>query len=1129
MGDFNVALNMEDTYAGSSFLNSAMREFKECVSDIEVMDVTSSGHWNTNIEGHNMFKVMSKLKLMKKPIRKLLRDQGNLHDRVNLLRIELDTVQKALDSNPDDLVLREEECVYLQAFNEAKLDEERFLKQKAKVEWLDVGDSNSTYFHKTLKSQTQSGADVECNELNMDGLFSKTVHMSIAANMVHNVMNEEIKYVMFDIEDEKAPGPDGFTSIFFKKGQSVVGDDICNAGLKRCYHKKKGLPRCAFKIDIQKAYDTVDWHFLENILTRFRFHPTMVKWIMACVTSSSFSLSINGNIHGYFKVYLIISVIMDALKEFKLTLGLVPSLPKSTVYFCNVSNHTKNAILNIMPFSKGELPVKYLGVPLISSRFLNKDCKAKVSWDAICLPKCEGGLGLRNLYIFNYDLMTTHIWNIISYKESLWLREVVIPFFWVKLENGMSTSLWYDRWSDACPLINFLSPRDIHREGFHLKNVVADLIVNGTWAWPLMWLSKAPDLGLIVALVVDMGQPDASQWRDRNGNLSLFSVAKAWEAIRAHGNQVTWSWIVWFSHNIPRHAFHLWLVMRNRLKTHDRVKQWDIGPNGDLNALRCALCESQPDSHPYLFFECVFFSKVWSYVCVLADMDLVPPNIHDIILYLQPLELLRRLEDLRKREVQAWLKVNVVLQPRSIVLNLLLVINTNLPVLGVQTQSHIGKIIISKLTYKLGGLLLLLPIGFRMEPQLGLYVRLCEILGLRFPTIDIRARLGPVVEIYKDDISDSILSYTIIYLFECLLVIESLSTKFEIFKEQEGSILFGIPGSRQQKFLVLRFFDVKEQQGIDRLNIEKLDGNIVQKHRGLKQVGFKQLGPGVETGVYRVHAEKRVWFKDKQPKEKTNTDCLVKEQKKEYQTGWKIKTATGFKTPIDMLGFFGWLASIKHGMLELVKVKCIFLGYRKGTGSMQVLQGDEFKVEPQDGHTFEVEPHGNVDHVVGSQKVQTQDLIYYHPARDRDQHSVWELFNIEKTVISKWKAGLKDDMDARSDVYVLSNGYKKCSDDSDGYYWESTPVQTLLKGHYILSLEGSLSGDCDMEKNDVGMLDKFDRGLQTDVQKEIWLKGLLAESGYELSLVAGIAIGALVKGSSRSKVPAQVEGAAYRY
>ncbi|GJU65370.1 hypothetical protein Tco_1247205, partial [Tanacetum coccineum] len=46
-----------------------------------------------------------------------------------------------------------------------------------------------------------------------------------------------------------------------------------------------------------------------------------------------------------------------------------------------------------------------------------------------------------------------------------------------------------------------------------------------------------------------------------------------------------------------------------------------------------------------------------------------------------------------------------------------------------------------------------------------------------------------------------------------------------------------------------------------RLNIKKLNGNIVQKHGVSKQVGFKQLGPGVETGFHRVHDEKR-WLKD---------------------------------------------------------------------------------------------------------------------------------------------------------------------------------------------------------------------------------------------------------------------------
>ena len=82
------------------------------------------------------------------------------------------------------------------------------------------------------------------------------------------------------------------------------------------------------------------------------------------------------------------------------------------------------------------------------------------------------------------------------------------------------------------------------------------------------------------------------------------------------------------------------------------------------------------------------------------------------------------------------------------------------------------------------------------------------------------------------------------------------------------------------------------------------------KQLGHKQVGFKQLGPGVKGGVHGVQVDERVWFEVelqgaqgnreaeviqdsnddavvarrklefKQLEEKTNTDCLVKEQEK---------------------------------------------------------------------------------------------------------------------------------------------------------------------------------------------------------------------------------------------------------
>lgn len=67
------------------------------------------------------------------------------------------------------------------------------------------------------------------------------------------------------------------------------------------YHLNSGFPRFAFKIDIQKAYDTVSWRSLEEILVGFWFHSCMVKSIMASVVSMPFSININGELFGYFK------------------------------------------------------------------------------------------------------------------------------------------------------------------------------------------------------------------------------------------------------------------------------------------------------------------------------------------------------------------------------------------------------------------------------------------------------------------------------------------------------------------------------------------------------------------------------------------------------------------------------------------------------------------------------------------------------------------------------------------------------------------------------------------------------------------------------------------------------------
>ncbi|GJU72078.1 RNA-directed DNA polymerase, eukaryota, reverse transcriptase zinc-binding domain protein [Tanacetum coccineum] len=797
MGDFNVALNLEDYHSGPSSLNSAMNEFKDCVAKIEVMDVNASGlhytwnqkprggggvlkkldrimgnmdfidsypgafalfqpyrisdhspavlkiptltiakpkpfkffnfitfkerllgvvseHWKMNTSGHFMFQVVSKLKVLKKPMRKLVHDRGNLHDRVNRLRVELDEVQKDLYRDPDNSILRDEEFVYVKAFSEAQLDEERFLKQKAKIDWLEAGDSNSAYFHKSVKSRNQRsridvirdannvealgalvadafvshyynflGTTTGCEGLNVNGLFANKVSDASNLNIIRPVSYDEIRDAMFSIGDDRAPGPEGYSSAFFKKSWDIVSSDICRAIhdffsngqlLKEInhtfialipkvslYHGAFGFMACV-KLHLDPFALTVD---IQAIL----------RGVEGCV--DDLFIFARGDVDSA-------RLIMEAFDEFQRASRLTPSIPKSTVYFCNVRNYVKQAILNIMPFAEGELPVKYLGVPLISSRLLNKDCKvlqhmrgflwcngglkrgkAKVAWDDICLSKCEGGLGLRSLDTFQYcvdGLLTFGIcfnkafsmgkwicvklrgrsfWDIPIKSNLSWgwlkllqIRDLVKPFFWSKIGNGRNTSLLFDNWCASSPLSTYLTPRGISREGFNLRTCVADLVAADGWLWAQSWLLKAPNLGLIPVPAL-RDQIDVVQWKDLNGLLSSFSVRAAWEALRSRGNSVLWYRVVWFSHCIPRHAFHIWLVMRNSLRTQDKLRQWDVGDGTDLNLLQCALCESQKDSHPHLFFECAFSSKVWQLVCHLADLDQVPPRLQDIMLVLQ--------------------------------------------------------------------------------------------------------------------------------------------------------------------------------------------------------------------------------------------------------------------------------------------------------------------------------------------------------------------------------------------------------------------------------------------------------------------------------------------------------------
>jgi len=65
-------------------------------------------------------------------------------------------------------------------------------------------------------------------------------------------------------------------------------------------HKKAYGGNIALKIDIKKAFDTLNWRFLLHILNRFGFSQVFCDWILNILKSAKISININGKAMGFF-------------------------------------------------------------------------------------------------------------------------------------------------------------------------------------------------------------------------------------------------------------------------------------------------------------------------------------------------------------------------------------------------------------------------------------------------------------------------------------------------------------------------------------------------------------------------------------------------------------------------------------------------------------------------------------------------------------------------------------------------------------------------------------------------------------------------------------------------------------
>ncbi|GKE30115.1 RNA-directed DNA polymerase, eukaryota, reverse transcriptase zinc-binding domain protein, partial [Tanacetum coccineum] len=360
----------------------------------------------------------------------------------------------------------------------------KLLMRKAKIDWLTDGDRNSKYFHTVLKCRAHRsrikavnneneerfegdrvadqfvqhfknflGKSDAVQSIDLESLKCNFVSEDGAKNMVRVMSDVEIKDALYDICDNKAPNPDGYSTKFDKKAWSMVGKEVCEV-VKEFFRNGKMLgevnatlitlvPKSKTPLKVFNyrliACCNVLYKIISKILTN-RIKNALGSLVNPSQRAFIPGRQITNNIlltqellrgedgkfryhwgcneleisHLYFANDLLVLCHGDAnsVKVVKRALdlfSLISGLNLNIVYWASVFILPKLVIKDINKLLKGFL---------WCHGELSKG-KAKVAWKSVCMPKNEGVLGIKDLGQWNETLKAKHLWNIASMKQSL--------------------------------------------------------------------------------------------------------------------------------------------------------------------------------------------------------------------------------------------------------------------------------------------------------------------------------------------------------------------------------------------------------------------------------------------------------------------------------------------------------------------------------------------------------------------------------------------------------------------------------------------------------------------------------------------------------------------------------------
>lgn len=114
-------------------------------------------------------------------------------------------------------------------------------------------------------------------------LFRPIACCSLLYKILSKILTSRLQQVVGEVVSEFQSG--------FIPGRHLVDNILMATELIKGYGRKHISPRCVLKVDLKKAYDSLEWSFLEEL----GFPAMFVRWVLACISTVSYTIMVNGS------------------------------------------------------------------------------------------------------------------------------------------------------------------------------------------------------------------------------------------------------------------------------------------------------------------------------------------------------------------------------------------------------------------------------------------------------------------------------------------------------------------------------------------------------------------------------------------------------------------------------------------------------------------------------------------------------------------------------------------------------------------------------------------------------------------------------------------------------------------